>query len=331
MTETPAENIPSRVVAFRDARWKTRSIVIGLAVLAAYRSLGFVDREWLVQFPVWLLIAVTMAAPAVFLLIFPLLTRDPHRRATFGVPAPSRWLTEFAIAVPVVLCTLFVLGTVIHLVEHFFPGTSLTSDLTKNMAQSPNRTVVYLTLIFMFTVAPVAEELFFRGFLYNAFRARMPLLVAALAQSLIFGFAHFYTAMQNVVIVVLGLVLTAVYEWRKTLVTPILVHSGVNFVAAVGTVVMMIINANTPVMGIICDPDATQCVILEVSPNSPADAAGIQTGDIIKSIDRRPIRDFSQLLKTLKIYRPGEAVKVTLDRSGTELEVTVVLRRRGDL
>jgi len=329
MTTTPTDDQTSSVVAFRDARWKTRWLVVGLIVLLLWRSVSFVDREWLSQFPYWLLLIITGLAPQIFLLIFPIVTRNPHRRPTFGIPALTRCLIEFGIAIPVVIGTTVVLTAVNYLVAHFSPGSSLTPDAVKNMAASPNHMFVYLLLLFSFTFAPIAEELFYRGFLYNAFRARMPFVVAALAQCVLFGSGHFFGITHAGVAFVGGLLLTVLYEWRKTLITPILVHAGINFVSAVGTIFMMVAHANSPVMGIIGDPNDTECVIRQFAPNSAAEEADLQVGDIITSFNTEPIRDFPHLAETVRLYRPGDAIPVTINRSGSKFEVTVVLRRRG--
>jgi hypothetical protein len=121
----------------------------------------------------------------------------------------------------------------------------------------------------------------------------MPSPVAGLAQSLIFGCAHFFGVTHLGVAFALGLLLTAIYEWRKTLITPILVHAAINFVAALGMALMMVAHANSPVMGIIGDPNDTECVIRRIAPNSAAEVAGLQIGDIITSFNTEPIRDFA--------------------------------------
>jgi membrane protease YdiL (CAAX protease family) len=330
MTAPSAEAKSSSIVAFRDAQWRSRWLVIGLAVLLVWRGVSFVDREWLSQFPYWLLLIITGLVPQAFLLIFPIITRNPNRRSSFGVPSPTHCLIELGIAIPVVIGTIVILTAVDYLVDYLSPGTSLTPDAFSNLARSLNHIFVCLLLLFAFTFVPVAEEVFFRGFLYNAFRARMPLLVAGLVQSLIFGFGHFFGLMHAGVAFVIGLLLTMIYEWRKTLITPILVHAGISFVAALGTVLMMAVHANGPVMGVYCNPNEDQCVIRQITPGSAAEEAGLQVGDIITSLNSVPIRNFSHLVQTISHYRPGDAVPASINRSGNILEVTVILRRRGD-
>jgi S1-C subfamily serine protease len=71
-------------------------------------------------------------------------------------------------------------------------------------------------------------------------------------------------------------------------------------------------------------------VIRQIAPNSAAKEAGLQVGDVITSFHTEPIRDFPHLVETVPLYRPGDAIPITINRSGSEFKVTVVLRRRGD-
>jgi membrane protease YdiL (CAAX protease family) len=174
MTTTPTEGVTPGVVAFYDARWKTRWLVTGLVVLLLWRLVDFADDKWLSQLPFWLLVVITGLAPQGFLLIFPILTRSPNRRSTFGVPGPTRWVIEVGIAVAVTIVTIVALALGGYLLSRFSPGSSLTPDAVTDMAKSPDRMYTYVVLMFSFTFAPIAEEVFFRGFLYNALRARMP-------------------------------------------------------------------------------------------------------------------------------------------------------------
>jgi len=62
-----------------------------------------------------------------------------------------------------------------------------------------------------------------------------------------------------------------------------------------------------------------------VQPGSPADLAGIKEGDIITSINDELIREHRSLASILQQYSPGDSVKVTFVREGTERTVTVKL------
>ena len=52
-----------------------------------------------------------------------------------------------------------------------------------------------------------------------------------------------------------------------------------------------------------------------VTEEGPAEAAGIQAGDIIKSFDGQKVSDFAELQKLLTYYKAGETVEVVISRA----------------
>ena len=67
-------------------------------------------------------------------------------------------------------------------------------------------------------------------------------------------------------------------------------------------------------------------LIDDFSDRSPSKAAGIKEGDIIKSINNAPIRNFNQLQTQIGRYRPGDKIKVVVDRDGKDMTFTVELQ-----
>jgi membrane protease YdiL (CAAX protease family) len=324
------ESVPSPEAApFRDQTWRTKWLVVGGAFLAIWYSVRFVDREWMSQWPSVLLLLVTGIAPQVFLLTFPLFTRNKDATKRIAIPGFRRWLLEFAIAIPIVILTMVALGGLNYLVGVLSPGKTLTPDAVTGMASSSPRYVVPL-LLFSFTFAPIAEECFFRGFVHNAFRRRMPTIVAGLLQSLIFGFCHFFGTTHAVIAVGLGLIITIVYEWRKTLVSPIFVHAGINLISAIGVLGMMAEIADRPTIGVIGGPDDTECIVREVIPNSAASESDLMVGDKIVAFDEMPIADFSALASVVSTRQPNDTVSLSVVRDGETLDIEVTLKRRGE-
>lgn len=326
MTES---RLPTDTASFRGQTWQTKWLVVSGVFLAVWYSIRFIDREWLLQWPLILVLAATGLVPQLFLLLFPLLTRDKDTSSRIEIPGIRRCVIEFAIAIPIVVVTLSAVGGLNYLVSQIQPGKTLTPDALKGMASLPTR-ILYPLLLFAFTFAPVAEEVFFRGFLYNALRRRMPTVAAGLLQSLVFGFCHFFGTIHAVMAVALGLVITIAYEWRKTLISPIFVHALINFVSAIGIWAMMEDVANRPTLGVAGDPHGTECIIQEVFPNSAAAEAGIAMDDRIVAVDGQPIAGFSTLKATVATRAPGETVTFTIERDGETLEVDVTLKRRAD-
>jgi serine protease Do len=62
--------------------------------------------------------------------------------------------------------------------------------------------------------------------------------------------------------------------------------------------------------------DVHGVLVQDFSPGSPAQKAGIQPGDIIISIDGKPVEYVGQLQQTVGFRKPGEKVKVEVARKG---------------
>jgi serine protease Do len=69
-------------------------------------------------------------------------------------------------------------------------------------------------------------------------------------------------------------------------------------------------------------------VIVEVTPDSPADDAGLQVGDVIVRIDSDDIDDAPGLTAVVGDHQPGDNVAVLVDRDGTERTLRVTLATR---
>ena len=66
--------------------------------------------------------------------------------------------------------------------------------------------------------------------------------------------------------------------------------------------------------------------ISEFVDRSPAKAAGMEKGDIITAINNNSITDFAELQTQLSKYRPGDKVKVNVQRDGKDKTFTVELK-----
>jgi CAAX protease family protein len=94
-----------------------------------------------------------------------------------------------------------------------------------------------LTLIVGSIVAPISEEIFFRGFVYAGLRSRFGVISAGLVAALFFAFLHLSFEF-FVPILVLGIFLTALYEITGSLLPGIFLHVTNNAVALVAYAVV---------------------------------------------------------------------------------------------
>ncbi|HTG22133.1 MAG TPA: Do family serine endopeptidase [Reyranella sp.] len=63
-------------------------------------------------------------------------------------------------------------------------------------------------------------------------------------------------------------------------------------------------------------------LVAEVTPDSPALAAGIKSGDVIKSVDGKNIETIRDLTRMISAVKPGTSVKLDLWRDGKDMSVT---------
>ena len=73
-------------------------------------------------------------------------------------------------------------------------------------------------------------------------------------------------------------------------------------------------------------PEDTQGVLVqEVTADSPADDANLQTGDIITALDREAVEDVQGLRDMIQQHQAGDEVTLTILRDGEEMQVQVTL------
>ena len=88
----------------------------------------------------------------------------------------------------------------------------------------------------------------------------------------------------------------------------------------------IVIQALTPDLAKAFDvKQQTGIVIAQVKPDSPADEAGLEVGDIISSVNGRMIKNHRQMRSYIGLRRIGERVVMDVLRNGREMEVTATI------
>jgi membrane protease YdiL (CAAX protease family) len=175
------------------------------------------------------------------------------------------------------------------------------------------------------TLGPVAEETFYRGMLYNLLRQRLHPILAALIQAALFGYAHPFGLANSITIGGIALVLAFVYEWRKTLLTPILLHAAVNSVGMVFVAASVAAAAAAPRLGVWGEAHQGGCLVTDVMSASAADSAGLKAGDVITSVDGQPVADIPDIVRIVRTHRVGDTVSVEYVRGGEAHRADVAL------
>jgi CAAX protease family protein len=96
-----------------------------------------------------------------------------------------------------------------------------------------------LTIVYAIVIAPVGEELFFRGVLFRSLRDRHGFWVGAVGSAIGFGLIHFIpgsavdAALLMIVMFLTGIALCFLYERRGTIVAPLAAHVTFNVIGIV--------------------------------------------------------------------------------------------------
>ncbi|MGL5098027.1 MAG: PDZ domain-containing protein, partial [Planctomycetia bacterium] len=113
--------------------------------------------------------------------------------------------------------------------------------------------------------------------------------------------------------------------------TPVVVHAGDDADRSARTVPFLIETRPLGFLGILgtdaksADGDDTVtkqgAAVTVVLPGSPAEQAGLKTGDVIVELNDKKIAVFSALGQALAKAKPGEKVELTIVRDGKEKEL----------
>ena len=166
--------------------------------------------------------AMVLAQAALYLplvILYAFRTRDDGR----SVYDLGRWVAFCVLsllAVRGVSVLMETCGVMRWLVEE--TGCPVMQDVV-TLARESLRTAPLWTVCMTVLVAPVGEEVIFRGFLYRTLKKGISPLPAMLAVGLFFGAVHM-SLLQLPLLVLLGVLLCAAYEYSKSILLPICLH-----------------------------------------------------------------------------------------------------------
>ncbi len=328
--EIPAPS-PSPVAGpatFREVRWRLGDVLIGLVVLCvlteAPRLIG--PATWAsVPRRAWVLLtAIGLGG----MFAYPLAVA--RRRSGFRPARPGvrRLAIEALLPPPALLVALLIAAGLTPVLARLLGEAAPYPRGWEPVMTSPDPFAPIALAVLAIAFAPVAEEVFFRGMLYNALRSRLGPAPAAILQAVAFGLYHPFGAAERVIIAALGLCLAGLYEWRKTLVAPILLHASINLVAMAMMFATIAAAANAPVLGVQGSDDPAGCRVVVAVPGSPAEHAGLRPGDIITQAGEYSVRDFRDLVRVVRLKKVGDKIPVVYLRDGETYQVEATLARR---
>jgi membrane protease YdiL (CAAX protease family) len=151
------------------------------------------------------------------------------------IARPRPWQLGFRRGVPVksaiglALIAVFAFFTFAIAYQGIFRPEN-PQDIVRDLGADQSTLLLIAGALLVIVVAPVCEELFFRGFIYRVLRLRMGFVLAAAIDGVLFGLVHGALVIVPV-LAFLGAVLCWTYERSGTLFVPIALHALNNAIA----------------------------------------------------------------------------------------------------
>jgi len=78
-------------------------------------------------------------------------------------------------------------------------------------------------------------------------------------------------------------------------------------------------DSQTPIIGVVLNTAYTGegAEISEITPDGPAQEAGLRVGDVITGFNGRQVADSTELVVAIRSYPPGERIEITVNRNGS--------------
>lgn len=199
--------------------------------LIAYLFAFTIDRT-LLDTPLWTAIysALTYVLALVLVVLVPIKLFKKWRtsREELGLTGAPTWI-DLGLAPAAFIIYLVIAGILTAIFQNFpWFDVEQAQDVGFNLLNSGlDRIIAFISLV---VIAPIAEELIFRGWLYGKLRARLSLIPAILLTSLLFGFMHGQWNV-GVNVFAMSIVLCLQRETTGTIYSGILLHMLKNGIA----------------------------------------------------------------------------------------------------
>lgn len=181
-----------------------------LLLLPAWVFISFTLSQWIVQLGVQLSVWAglpllqtvnssvlqTILTALVFLVAFTITFGVPYlfrkqivTKELLGITRLPSW-SDIGLAPLSYIAYALLSASIAYIAVTYVPGFPVDQAQDVGFKSMGHREEYLLAFIALVVVAPIAEELLFRGYLYGKLRARVPLYGAILATSVLFGFIH---------------------------------------------------------------------------------------------------------------------------------------------
>jgi membrane protease YdiL (CAAX protease family) len=234
----------------REKRIPWSYIFFAFSILTLFWLLGAVLGRWdTIKFRPWLAWPISTLIYIVFVLSLLGYGIKACKKQEFWplvtMRSPKKIALEFFKSLLILIPIRIVIGLVVLIIGALIDTEMKEQTFIRYTTYAPNSLIVVFWLVLTFTVGPAIEEIFFRGFLYNALKTRFSLVIACIAQALIFSLYHQSDLLQSIWIFLFGVALAIIYERRRNLIAPFFVHSISNAFFAIPLLVVAVGNLHS--------------------------------------------------------------------------------------
>ena len=242
---------PNSITTDKPAKFPIKWIIIGFAVPIVYVLLYYsITISQYIQSRPWLKAPISFSLLGMDLVLVFAIPYLAFRSQGISISIKSIALTkvikEFLIALLVFIGIVIVIGVCAFLIELILPAQDDLPDRLQWTAFGMGNISAIAFMFFAVILAPIAEEFYFRRFLYRALKSRMNWILAILIQAAFFAITHQYGLRDTFGVFIIGIILALIYDKRKTLITPIFTHAMINAIAFTPFIILSIINFHLP-------------------------------------------------------------------------------------
>lgn len=210
-----------------------------MAVSGSIRAFYLPARPWLQGYVTFFM----LIAFDLILLFYALrVCKKRGLRPLFRRATPEQRVSMLFASLVVAIGINFMIGFTHLLLEKIFNQKMAMPDYAALTTAGPSRLLSLLLILTGFTAVPVLEEIYFRGFLYNALKTRHSIFFSATLQAILFAAAHGAGLRVSFLYFLAGIALAAVYEISQDLTFPVLVHGVINSISLIPLLIRVLQN-----------------------------------------------------------------------------------------
>lgn len=137
---------------------------------------------------------------------------------------------KFFLIVPLGVFAMFSANYFVSLLTLFMPKFML--DSYESTSSAIYNSTFFMQFLAAGIVGPIAEELIFRGVVYNRMKKMLSVTASAVCSAILFGVFH-GNWVQAPYAIIIGLICVYAYERYKSFISPVLVHMSANIMSVI--------------------------------------------------------------------------------------------------